>query len=194
MHLTTAGARDLRSAREIFADHQAVRARLWSLKKQPEPVPVPAPVVAAPPESERPAALPVLESPAWLDNLIELNETLRALTGTFDAPALPDEAPKPTRSLMRIVRATVAEHYGMTLLDIDGPSRRALLVLPRHVAMYLCRRVAGKTTSEIARTFGNRNHATALHAIRRIARLCGDDPGFAADVALVTTKIHESRA
>ena len=42
--------------------------------------------------------------------------------------------------------------------------------------MYLARELTERSLPEIGRRFGGRDHTTVLHACRRIAALCEEDP------------------
>ena len=61
----------------------------------------------------------------------------------------------------------VAMEFGVTELDIKSTRRHADVVLPRHVAMYLARRLTSHSMSMIGRTLGDRDHTTVLTGVRR---------------------------
>ncbi len=67
-----------------------------------------------------------------------------------------------------LIGRTTARHFGTTLTEIRGPSRRKSLVLARSIAMYLARNLAGKSLAEIGKWFGGRDHTTVLHSCRKI--------------------------
>ena len=62
----------------------------------------------------------------------------------------------------------VAANAGLTYDDIVGPCRNKPVVRARHAAMYLAYRDLGKSTTQIGKAFGNRDHTTVLHAIRKV--------------------------
>ena len=65
-------------------------------------------------------------------------------------------------------------------------ARRAQMVArPRQVAMFLSKQLTSRSLPEIGRKFGNRDHTTVMHAIKKIDHLCVSDPGFAEDVELL---------
>ena len=76
-------------------------------------------------------------------------------------------------SLDSIQRA-VAGHFGVTLTDILGEKRTRGIAEPRMIAMYLCRELTGNSSNEIGAAFG-RNHATVLHAEKKVPELCRDN-------------------
>jgi chromosomal replication initiation ATPase DnaA len=69
----------------------------------------------------------------------------------------------------------VAKVYGVTAIDVMSQRRTADVVRPRQVAMYLAKRITFKSLPEIGRKFGNRDHTTVLHAIRKIEGLIERD-------------------
>ena len=83
------------------------------------------------------------------------------------------------------IQTQVAEHYGLRLRDMTSGCRQRAVARPRQVAMYLARRRTNSSLPEIGRKFGGRDHTTVMHAERRIEQLIGQDPGLAADVALI---------
>ena len=52
------------------------------------------------------------------------------------------------------------------------------IVVPRQIAMYVCKELTNQSLPQIGKDFGNKHHTTVLHAIRRIEKLRKDDPGI----------------
>ncbi|WP_342711529.1 helix-turn-helix domain-containing protein [Bradyrhizobium sp. B124] len=77
---------------------------------------------------------------------------------------------------IRDIQIAVCDRVGMTLAEFLGERRNAPLVHARQVAMYLAKVLTGRSTPEIGRRFGGKDHTTILHAIKKIKRECGDDP------------------
>ena len=67
----------------------------------------------------------------------------------------------------RILEAA-AELFGFSLDQIIGGSRRRPLVDARQIAMYVTRNMTDLSYPEIGRAFGNRDHTTVIHAVRKI--------------------------
>lgn len=82
-----------------------------------------------------------------------------------------------TISVERIQQA-VAENFNVERADILSSRRTKDVVLPRHVAMYLARKLTLKSLPEIGRRFGGRDHTTQIAAQRKIARMMLDDEAF----------------
>lgn len=66
-----------------------------------------------------------------------------------------------------IIRA-VANHYHIKQIAIRGTKRTQDIVHARHVAMYLFKEELKLSLTEIGNWFSNRDHTSALHAVRKI--------------------------
>ncbi|MGH9170638.1 MAG: chromosomal replication initiator protein DnaA [Acidimicrobiales bacterium] len=66
---------------------------------------------------------------------------------------------------------TSAAHFGFSLEDLCGPSRRRPLVIARQIAMYLFRDLTDYSYPAIGREFGGRDHTTVIHAVDKIGNL-----------------------
>ena len=62
-----------------------------------------------------------------------------------------------------LILQTVAKRYDLEADDLTSSKRSRNIVLPRQIAMYLCRSMLNMTTTAIGKTFGNRDHTTVLH-------------------------------
>jgi len=81
---------------------------------------------------------------------------------------------RPQLSISRI-QAQVAAHYELAVSELISPSRAARIAWPRQVAIYLARELTSTPLGAIGDAFGGRNHATVLHACKRVSdRLAGD--------------------
>jgi chromosomal replication initiator protein len=72
-----------------------------------------------------------------------------------------------TASIARIQKL-VAEHYKIDVVTLKARSNVRQFLLPRQVAMYLCKRLAKKSYPEIARHFGGKHHTTVIHSVEKI--------------------------
>jgi chromosomal replication initiator protein len=54
--------------------------------------------------------------------------------------------------------------------------------------MYLARNLTSKSLPDIGREFGGKNHATVIHAIKKIEALMFADPKFATEVKMLEAK------
>lgn len=82
-----------------------------------------------------------------------------------------------TRSPGEICRI-VAHGFGVRTADLKSADRHPGMVLPRHVAIWLCDRYSGLSRKRIGQYFAGRDAATVRHAIRRIDTLRVADLAF----------------
>ncbi len=83
---------------------------------------------------------------------------------------------KPPKEIsVKHIQMVVAEHFRVDVRDILAHRRTSDIVLPRHVAMYLTKKLTHRSLPEIGRLFGRRDHTTVLHAIRKVEALCQVD-------------------
>jgi chromosomal replication initiator protein len=68
-----------------------------------------------------------------------------------------------------------AHHFGLERAEVVGPSRRAPIVLGRHVAMFAIRERTTASLCDIGRLM-NRDHKSVLHGVRKVRELlkCSD--------------------
>ena len=67
-----------------------------------------------------------------------------------------------------LVIQVVADHYGITPLDICSQKRNKEIVYPRQIVMYLCREIVGTPLQSIGKYLGGRDHTTIIHGIEKI--------------------------
>lgn len=67
-----------------------------------------------------------------------------------------------------LVQKLVAESFGVRISDLKSKRRTKNIVLPRQVAMYLCRQLVNSSLPEIGNFFGGKDHSTVIHAIKTI--------------------------
>ena len=68
-----------------------------------------------------------------------------------------------------ILRA-VAERFHMRPIELKAKRRTKAVVMPRQIAMYLCREIVGMSYPDIGKHFGGKDHTTVIHACRRIEK------------------------
>ena len=90
-------------------------------------------------------------------------------------------------SLDEIIRR-VCEYYNLSLHDMASKSRQGTIVLPRQVAMYLCRELTNESLVAIGRSF-SRDHTTIMHAVDKIRALMEKDPSLKEDVNNLITQL-----
>jgi len=92
----------------------------------------------------------------------------------------------------RIIQAC-ADNFGVSLREITSGGRTKQLALARQVAMYLLRSTLSLSLKEIGALFGNKDHTTVMHAIKRVSDLRTKDPAFAARLDKLQNGISSGR-
>jgi chromosomal replication initiator protein len=89
------------------------------------------------------------------------------------------------------IQAMVAKHFKVSKPDLLSSRRSRSVVRPRQIAMYLSKILTSRSLPEIGRRFGNRDHTTVLHAVRKVEQLMTEDNGFAQEVELLKRMIED---
>jgi chromosomal replication initiator protein len=92
---------------------------------------------------------------------------------------------EPKRVKIEDIQKLVATRYNVSRSDILSERRTAAVVRPRQIAMYLAKVLTLRSLPEIGRRFGGRDHTTVLHAVRKIEKQIGEDPGLNEEVDLL---------
>jgi chromosomal replication initiator protein len=81
------------------------------------------------------------------------------------------------------IQMTVADRFGLTVEQLVSSSRTAKVNWPRQLAIQLARDLTGASLPAIGREFGGRNHATVLHACKRVSDRLKTDQQAVDDLA-----------
>ena len=73
------------------------------------------------------------------------------------------------------IQRAVSAHFEVKQIDLISERRAVAIARPRQIAMYLAKRLTTRSLPEIGRKFGNRDHSTVIHAVKRIEELRGKD-------------------
>ncbi len=80
------------------------------------------------------------------------------------------------------IQQIVAEHFSLGITDITGTSRLGQVSWARQLAIYLVRELTNTPLQRIGDAFGGRNHATVLHACKRVSDRISVNNDDAADL------------
>ena len=83
---------------------------------------------------------------------------------------------EPRRVKIEDILRIVSRHFGVTKGDLLSQRRHRSVVWPRQIGMYLAKQMTARSLPEIGRRFGNRDHTTVLHAIRKIEGVLTENP------------------
>lgn len=80
------------------------------------------------------------------------------------------------------IQQHICDFYRVKLADMLSSSRQKSIVVPRQIAMYLCKQLTTLSMPDIGRRFGGRDHTTVLHTIRKIQADIKVDPELARQI------------
>ena len=83
------------------------------------------------------------------------------------------------------IQKKVAAHFNIRVADMFSVRRARQIARPRQIAMFLAKNLTSLSYPEIGRNFGNRDHTTIMHAVRKIEELMETDAALADDVSLL---------
>ncbi|TCT12010.1 chromosomal replication initiator protein DnaA [Tepidamorphus gemmatus] len=92
------------------------------------------------------------------------------------------------------IQRVVAMHYQVSRSDLVSNRRTRAIVVPRQIAMYLAKVLTPRSLPEIGRRFGNRDHTTVLHAVRKIEGLLAKDRSLARDIETLRRRIEDGES
>jgi chromosomal replication initiator protein len=90
------------------------------------------------------------------------------------------------------IQETVAAYYELTVTELVSPSRSASVAWPRQLALHLSRQLTDGSLQSIGRAFGGRNHATVLHACKRVSQRLADDQQAGKELADLSAIIRQT--
>ena len=87
---------------------------------------------------------------------------------------------------------TVANHYEIPVDKLLAPGRgNQEVAKTRQIAMYLVKELSTLSLQGIGRHFGNRDHATVIHATKSIKNDIAANPNFAREIETIKNSIRE---
>lgn len=88
-----------------------------------------------------------------------------------------------------LIKEKVCEYYNIDTNTLLSKSKKQELAQARQIAMYLSRKLTGKSLSAIGKEIGNRNHATVLYACNAISNFIETDKKIQAGVKEIENSI-----
>ncbi|MBT1035344.1 chromosomal replication initiator protein DnaA [Canibacter sp. lx-45] len=85
-----------------------------------------------------------------------------------------------------------ANYFRILETDITGKSRNQNIVLPRQVAMHLCRELTNLSLPKIGNLFGGRDHTTVLHSTQKIQKLLTADKNLYDQIAELIERLRRN--
>jgi chromosomal replication initiator protein len=100
-----------------------------------------------------------------------------------------ENVPKKAVTILEIQKR-VAEYFDIRVSDILGNKRPKSIAEPRMIAMYLSRELTDFSYPEIAESFGGRNHATIIHAFKKMETSVKSDDNLKQNINVLKHKIQ----
>lgn len=85
------------------------------------------------------------------------------------------------RTTIDEIQKKVAEHFNISVKEMQSSRRARNVARPRQIAMYLAKQLTSRSLPEIGRKF-DRDHTTVMHAVRKVEELIVEDASLAEDV------------
>jgi len=76
---------------------------------------------------------------------------------------------------IEMIQKHVAEHFGVKISDMKSEKRLKTVVVPRQIAIYLCRDLTKASYPEIGEKFGGKDHSTIIHSVKKIDKQLSAD-------------------
>ncbi|MCX7004640.1 MAG: chromosomal replication initiator protein DnaA [bacterium] len=73
------------------------------------------------------------------------------------------------------IQKAVSDFFDVRIADLRSSKRPRAIVHPRQIAMYLCRELTTSSLTDIAQSFGGKDHTTVLYACRKIEQVKEQD-------------------
>ncbi|MBI5657766.1 MAG: chromosomal replication initiator protein DnaA [Geobacter sp.] len=73
------------------------------------------------------------------------------------------------------IQKAVADHFQLKVAELKSDKRLKTLVLPRQIAIYLCRDLTKASFPEIGDRFGGKDHSTVIYSVKKIDKVLTHD-------------------
>ena len=103
-------------------------------------------------------------------NLDMTQDVLKDMLRSYDKRTTIDE-----------IQKKVAEHFSISVKEMQSSRRARTVARPRQIAMFLAKQLTSRSLPEIGRKF-DRDHTTVMHAVRKIEELLGQDTALAESI------------
>lgn len=177
--------KEYQTGADMLAGYAAARARTRDIKPIRKPVVLridaPALVLASPlvPFRNQDAHVfarykEMANNPAYLQKVID-TAVAAAVRAVKEAAGDEDEGPQ--RVLAEPIIREMCKFYGVSGTDIKSDRRTNAITFPRQKMMWVIKNRTKFSYPEIGRKFGDRDHTTIMHAVRKINKLiAANDP------------------
>lgn len=122
-----------------------------------------------------------------------VDNRLSSINVEYTQEVLHDLLPKIEKAILSIsfIQNFVASYYNMPLETMLGNTRRTNIVIPRQIAMYLCRILLNESYPQISNAFGKKDHSTSLKAVENVNKKIEKDIEFRQTITDIKNRIYE---
>ncbi len=117
-----------------------------------------------------------------MDSTMISKEVVEAALGDLIKPAIKNID-------VNDIQKEVAKYYALTVSDLSSKSRKQHTVLARQMAIYICHELSALSLNKIGKQFGNRDHSTVIHAIKKIKDKLLESKEIKDDYELIKLKL-----
>ncbi|MDD3852411.1 MAG: chromosomal replication initiator protein DnaA [Syntrophomonadaceae bacterium] len=101
--------------------------------------------------------------------------------------------PGPTKITIEMIQKEVCTYYNVEKSELISKKRHKQIVVPRQVAMYLCRSLTDASFPQIGDQFGGRDHTTVIHSVEKMEREIQTDTELADIIEMLGHKFDPFR-
>jgi chromosomal replication initiator protein len=76
---------------------------------------------------------------------------------------------------IKSIQEAVARQFGLSVEELRQEPKQRMVVIPRHIAIYLTKQMTDASLTEIGKNFGGRHHTTVMHSIANVHKLRRSD-------------------
>ena len=119
-----------------------------------------------------------------LEGMLIRLEAFASLTGNEITLSMAREVMKDiivekTRDItVEMIQKHVADHFRIKVSELKSDKRIKTLVVPRQIAIYICRELTKASYPEIGDKFGGKDHSTIIHSVKKIEKQMAADADF----------------
>jgi len=130
-----------------------------------------------------------------LEGMLIRLEAFASLTGqeitlTMAREVMKDIIVEKTRDItVEIIQKTVADHFRIKVSELKSDKRIKTLVVPRQIAIFICRELTKASYPEIGEKFGGKDHSTIIHSVKKIEKQMAADADFKGTVEDIKKKL-----
>ena len=88
-----------------------------------------------------------------------------------------------------VIQKTVATFFNIKISDLKVKRKNKGYVLPRQIAIYLCRKFTNSSLIEIGEKFGGKDHSTVLYSIKKVEEKISKEHSFKEVIENLQAKI-----